>query len=249
MSKKLHRLWYSIFSPDLSQKQQFLLKKHSIYYRNLNKENQKRFAKRLAGFLKLMDFKTKDLPEVTDEMKVVVGSAFIQISFGFKRFLPKHFHSILLMRGRYHFRNSKEQFLGHVDMKAKIICLSWEDVQIGFQIPDDALNVALHEMAHVWEAEHNLNEDFEDIFIEQQLNNWKKIAQPYFPQILAGQYSFLRKYGGQNQRELLATCVEAFFEQPKEFQQELPNLYEAMVQLLKQNPINITNPLQLSSIQ
>ena len=59
--------------------------------------------------------------------------------------------------------------------------------------------------------------------------------------IRRGENNFLKSYGGINMTEMFAVCVEAFFEQPEEFQKELPKIYNTMVVLLNQDPLTYRN--------
>ena len=46
-----------------------------------------------------------------------------------------------------------------------------------------------------------------------------------------------RKYAGTNTFEFFAVAVEYFFEVPEELKNELPNLYQYLTLLLKQDPV------------
>ena len=50
--------------------------------------------------------------------------------------------------------------------------------------------------------------------------------------------SFLRNYAGKSEREFFAVCIEHFFEAPKEFSDELPDIYIPLCNLLNQDPRN-----------
>lgn len=243
--QSLLKIWYQLFPPSIPFNFEKILLAHSDYFRNLSKENQQRFLQRLTVLLKFKEFVPKGLPRILPEMKIVIGSAIIQMTFGFSKYLFKHFTKIYVMPRQYRFRDYDEPFLGHVDFQAKVICFSWEDVQKGFAIPDDALNVALHEIAHAWEIEHRLSADFEDIFIEKDWKEWQQLGKETMKEIQEGNHSFLKKYGGTNEKEMFAVCVEAFFEQPKEFKEELPELYDKTVKLLRQNPLKKANPQEI----
>jgi MtfA peptidase len=46
----------------------------------------------------------------------------------------------------------------------------------------------------------------------------------------------LRAYAGTNQPEFFAVAVEYFFELPREFKQDLPELYAVLSAMLRQDP-------------
>ena len=175
----------------------------------------------------------KGLPRVTEEMKIIIGSAIIQITFGLDRYLLEHFDRIYVLPRPYRFKGFQEPLLGHVDFKEKVICFSWKDVQEGFEVPDDAVNVALHEMAHVLEAEHELSGLYQEVFPPKIWTEWEAVSKQILMQLQAGQLPLLKKYAAKNRIELFAVCIETFFEQPEPFKKELPGLYDLMCRMLQ----------------
>ena len=141
------------------------------------------------------------------------------------------------------FAGFEHPFLGHVDFKHRVVCFSWEDVKTGFMIPDDAINVALHEMAHALEMENKFRVIFREFFDRTKWVNWERVAIQKLKKIRAGENAFLKNYGGKNMREMFAVCVETFFEKPEDFKQRLPDLYQTMANLLHQDPTNKGNPI------
>ena len=245
MQKSLRHLWYNLFAPSISKESEAYLLQYSSYYRQLNAPNQQRFQQRLALLLKFINFLPQGIPTVLPEMKIIIGSAIIQITFGLKSYIPQHFEKIYVLPGRYRFRNFEEPFLGHIDVKARVICFSWADVQSGFKISDDAVNVALHEMAHVWETEDKMAASLDAIFDKSHWKEWEAAAKNKLISMKTGDNRFLKNYGAKNLQEMFAVCVEAFFEQADLFKAQVPELYESMVNLLQQNPLNKENPLVL----
>ncbi|MFZ6013111.1 MAG: zinc-dependent peptidase [Bacteroidota bacterium] len=49
--------------------------------------------------------------------------------------------------------------------------------------------------------------------------------------------NFFRPYACTNVHEFFAVSVENFFERPAQFKNELPELYDILTQLLKQDPL------------
>jgi len=138
------------------------------YYKHLHPTLQKRFLTRLYIVLKFKKFLPwNGLPAVTEEMKIIIGSAIVQATFGLKHFVLDYFDTIFITPRRYRYRDYKEDFLGHVNFSNHTVCLSWEDVKLGYQIPNDAFNVALHEVAHTLEAEQHIRSVFRRFF-----NSW-----------------------------------------------------------------------------
>ncbi len=243
MRELLIKYWYKKFPPEIPSDYHRILNAYSHYYQNLNEKNQSKFRYRLFILLKLIRFIPKDLPHVTTEMKVVIGSAIIQITFGLNYFLLKHFNTIYVVPRPYRFPGYKDLFLGHVDFKYKVIVFSWQDVKNGYFIPNDAVNVALHEMAHCLEKENKFRQLFHNFFDEEKWNDWAEEASQKMETIRQGENNFIKSYGGKNMQEMFAVCIETFFEKPKEFKTYLPKLYDTMTNLLNQDPTISENPV------
>lgn len=176
-------------------------------------------------------------------MKVIIGSALIQITFGLKLYTFTRFTTIYVVPYGSYSIYQYENLVGHVDFKAKLITMAWPAVKSGFIIPDDAINVALHEVAHAIQEENKMTKLSSEFFSSYNLKEWEREALKKYAVINAKEHKFLKSYGGTNMLEMFAVCVEAFFEQPTEFKLQLPDLYKAMVGLFKQDPTNADNPL------
>ena len=219
-----------------------VLSRYSQYYRRLNLTNQQRFESRLAELLLHVTFTAENSNEdIPLEMKIVIGSAQIQLTFGLDQFLPVNYEQITVMRDAYRVTNYEKPLIGHVDPNQTAIYLSWKHVRHGFLIPDDAVNVALHEFAH-WLDMENKVLDFE-LMCEAEYSQWRKHAMEKLLTVRERKNKFLKDYSGRNMLEMFAVSVEAFFEQSQQFQQKIPGLYDALADLLNQNPINETDPV------
>jgi hypothetical protein len=56
-----------------------------------------------------------------------------------------------------------------------------------------------------------------------------------------GNRNLLGEYAAVNYHEFWAVSVETFFENPVCLRQDLPELYQAMISLLRQDPLQIRN--------
>ena len=243
MFEALLNFWYSQFQPPIPEDFRHTLNHYSPYYRHLNVRNKERFDHRLFFLLKFMTFIPRGFPKVSREMKVIIGSAIVQATFGLKDYLLKRFNTVYILPQAYRYGGYEDLFLGHVDFDREFICLSWADVQQGFYIPNDAVNVALHEVAHCLEAEARFNWLSRRFFEDEQWARWAQRAAAKLSIIRNNQHQFLKDYAGQNMREMFAVCVETFFEKPAAFKARLPKLYQAMTLLLNQDPVNAEDPV------
>jgi len=213
-----------------------ILQHYSSYYNRLTDNNRKEFRLRLYHLLNILSFDSVHYTTISREMRAVIGGAIIEITFGLSNYLPLRFVRVTVLPRRYMYPGYGEPFLGHIDFAKGHMYFSWSDVRHGYKVPTDAVNVALHEMAHVLEAENRYMHLFDGFFEQVEWNRWAKIAFEKMHVIRSGDASFLRQYGGINMREMFAVCVETFFEQPHLFAEHLPEIYQALVLLLRQDP-------------
>lgn len=214
----------------------------SNYYLQLEKEQKKLFLKRIQLFLRFIRFESSsDLP-VSEEMKVVIAAAAIQLTFGLRRFIFAYYTKILVRAGIYIIPEFPDRLVGHVDKSRRTITLSWPNTQFGFKVPDDAHNVALHEMAHVILFENTLRLRFNEFFSRPHWDYWMSHAEKQFMINQKRKNVLLAEYADRDLVEMFAVSVETFFEQPDKFKSALPELYKALVLLLKQDPGKKANP-------
>lgn len=178
-------------------------------------------------------------------MKLVISSAFVQITFGLRQDVLDIFNHIFVTPSSYSYRKGGPLFDGDVNPKAKRINLSWPAVEQGFVVNNDGLNLAIHEFGHSLLIENFRRSFLRRIFNERKLQEWKKIALQKIPTVREGNHKLFREYGGRNLMELFSISLENFFELPHEFYSYSPQFYRATAILLKQDPRNRTNPKEL----
>jgi len=209
---------------------------------NLSLENKLIFKRRLLIASATLDFTPNSFPKVTNEMIVLITSALVQITFGLKNFKISRFRNIIVVPHNYNFLHF-QNLLGHVDYEEKCIVLSWPSVKKGYIIPDDAMNVALHEIAHALQEENRYRVLFNKFFENNKMDAWKAEAAKKLMVIRKGKNTFFKDYGGINMLEMFSVSIETFFEQPEEFKKNLPVLYAKVSELLNQDPIRKENPV------
>jgi tetratricopeptide (TPR) repeat protein len=133
----------------------------------------------------------------------------------------------------------EQAILGQAFQTGQII-LSWPDVLRGGQIADDGENVVLHELAHHLDGldgqmggsppglPHDRQNHFHRVF-EQSLEQFRRDLD-------RGSDSVLHPPASDSTTELFAYSTEAFFERPRELQQQLPELFECLREFYKLDP-------------
>ena len=189
-----------------------------------------------------MRFNTAQGFVLEESVKILVASAFVQITFGLRAYTLEFYNDIYVMPRTYTYKWYDHNLSGDVNTQKQRVSLSWPCVKKGFIIPDDGLNVAIHEFAHVLQFENFVDDAKYRFFSHGNWRSWNALAHQKLKTIRARKNRFIRNYGGGNISELFAVCIETFFEQPVEFKEELPELYYKIVHILRQDPTKVESP-------
>lgn len=239
----IKELWYWLNNRQYRQSHIDTLELHSQYFRNLDMANRKRFLGRLQVYLDHTDFVTEPGYRIESDIKVAIASAFIQLTFGLQKFIPREYQEIFVAPRPYTYRGMDKSLSGDVNTVLKRISLSWPCVERGFEIPDDALNIALHEFAHCIMIE-NISGPVPGLYFNRKdWNQLMLIGRNKISRMNNGEEMTLREYGGTNTMEFFAVSIEHFFERPEHCRDNLPQLYSHLCLMLNQDPINGTDPV------
>lgn len=212
-----------------------ILMKRFPYYKALSQEEQSIFVKRLQKFMADKTFKIHD-ERGFKEMPVLISAAAIQLTFGLKKYLLPYFHFIHIHPQEFLRVQPVLCFL-EGNVSGHSINLSWKHFLEGYTNPKDGQNVGLHELAHAlyyqtFEAEQNVDSNFRDCYDEFSMFGNKAFHTE--KTVAGGLYS---EYAEKNFQEFWAESVEIFFEKPVEMRSHYPQLYQAMKEMLNQDPV------------
>jgi hypothetical protein len=220
-----------------------LLKQKNPYFRNLSADAQELFVSRLFSFMETKSFIGREGLVVTDEMRVLISAAAVQLTFGLKDYTISHLHTINVFP-RIFFSKFLNQNLKGLNTQNGVLSLSWNDFKEGFAIEDDKINLGLHELAHALNIDLDEEGNYDDHF-SAYFEQWPTVANEDFIALKQQKKTFLRSYGGTNMHEFFAVCVEHFFEAPSQFKKELPHLYNFLMLMLNQDPLNVKGDYQV----
>ena len=166
---------------------------------------------------------------MSEDIDLLVCAAFAQITFGYTDFTISSFSKILIYPDTFYSKLANANVNG-LTVGNGFIYLSWNHFLRGYQNREDRINLALHELAHALYIDRfHYKRDF-NWFL------WEEKASPVFKQINNNdEIDFFRDYAKTNMAEFWAVCVECFFEDPHNFNQEFPELYEATAKVLNLN--------------
>ena len=213
------------------------------YYQTLSESNKKIFQIRTLLFLRTTNFHSENQFEIKNEMKLIISSAFVQITFGLSQDILNKFNDVFIAPKPYKYKNGNSVYKGDVNAFTKTINLSWPAVEKGFKISNDGLNLSIHEFGHCLILENSQRSYLSRIFNENELELWKSVAKRKIFKIRSGKNRILRNYAGTNLIELFSVSLEIFFEKPDDFWKKEPELFNSMQRLLNQDPRRKQNPI------
>ena len=208
-----------------------LMLKNFAFYHVLSDSDRLQFRKKLSVLLKSKWFKGRNGFEVSKEMMLLLAATMTQISLGLPEFTFPKFDRVVLFPKRFYSEIIQHDLKGLTIFKTGVVLISWPDYQQGYSEPTDKLNLGLHEMAHALFLDYFHFNKTSSLYL-----NWLTVAKPVLDSMKINEGpNFLRDYAKSNIHEFWAVCVEHFFEAPIQFKERLPELYNAMCNVLNQD--------------
>ncbi len=222
----------------------FLTQKNT-FYKGLSIKGRAKFISRLVRFNREVTYKGMEGLKVTKEMKLLIASSAIQLTYGLNYFLLENLKGFRVYPSVFYHSLIRHHLKGGMPPEGYMM-LSWEHVQKGFFYPDDKYNLALHEMAHALKLsiKHAYNFDYH---FYSYLESWEYLGKMEFRKMKRSNDNFLRDYAATNMEEFFAVSVEHFFEVPDQFLEALPQLYMQLCKMLNLNPLNVNTDYKLRS--
>ncbi len=225
-----------LFLRKLNPQQKSILKNQFAFYNKLDKKHKRYFEHRVSSFINDKDFIGRNGIKMSDEIKVLISSTAVMLTFGFRDFYIGLINKIVIYPEKFYSKINNEYHKGEFNPKLKTLVISWEDFKMGYQLSKDNINLGIHEFIHAIHL-NSLNERdisstiFSDSFQEltEMLAHHKTIRE----QLIASKY--IRKYAFTNQFEFLAVIIESFIETPQELKLHFPEVYIKIRQMLNFN--------------
>jgi Mlc titration factor MtfA (ptsG expression regulator) len=217
-----------LYFKSLSPEQQQLLKGFK-YYHSLKAEQQLKFEKRVQHFLVNKTFIAKEAPDVTEEMKILIAAACVQLTFGHRPFYLSHFKKISVYRWQpVNLENIKTNYE---------LLIFWSEFQEGYVSPTDGYNPGMKILAMALMLEERLRTNSDKLFGDYAYRNWQQKSRALGERFIQTGLTPFRNYREVDKTEFFAVAVVYFFENPADFSQRFPDLFNAMKKLLGQDTL------------
>ncbi len=211
------------------QKKEFL-EKNIKFYSRLDNKHKAFFEHRIANFIRNYEFIERDGFKITSEIKVLIASSYVKLTFGMRRYLTEIFNKIIIYPNAYYSAITEQYHKGEFNPGLKTIIFSWEDYLIGDLITNDNINLGIHEFTHALTFHGNKANDASARVFYDMFKQMIAYLNEHRESIFASNY--FRDYAKTNNLEFVAVIMEHFFESPKELQQHFPELFKHIEKML-----------------
>jgi len=216
----------------------FLNRKYE-YYTGLPWLRKLKFLRLVRDHYQYFEFIPRQGLKLTRPMKVIICSGATQVVMSLPPESLTFFEKILVYPDPYNSTYTHRVHKGEVNPGLRVIVFSWKSIMEGLHRGDDGLNLLLHEFAHALWLEHKLMQHQYTVLDASWVNRFEQLAEEEMTRLHVDEHHFFRKYAFQNIEEFFAVAVENFFERSQKFSDELPDLYESLVNILRQDPLTI----------
>lgn len=233
---------WRLFPRKVTNEEVKFLELYFPYFSRLKPIYRREFLDKLETILSTKRFIPRgSLEKVTTEMEIFIGATITMVVFGWKNLRLSHFHTILVYPDSYYSTVNQVHHRGEVNPKHGLIVLSWNCFVEGMADHSDGRHVGIHEIAHALKLSNWIHSDEEKGFNPKAWEAYKKWVPMEIQKIRTGEDSLFRERAGVNEHEFFAVVLETFFEQSRAFKAYHPQFYQAVVLLLRQDPLVVLN--------
>lgn len=236
----LNEWWYVKYPPGLSNYEKSILARFFPYYRRLSLPNKKLFEDRLSVFRLQKKFQMRLLEKIPGDLQLLVCACGIQLTMGFDK--QKEYLSslgMIVLFPKDFITPDVNTQLHHVEVNRDVydcLLVSIDYFSKGIQNVENYYNSGLHGMAKIFKLANGYTDD--DIPYEDKKELLVKLHKVRDFKI---GYQFI--YTGLPNMEIFEMCSEHFFQCPVALQEALPDIYSYFMNIYRQDPANLTNPV------
>lgn len=225
-----------IFPKKVEDIHKYILRNEFSFYKNLSGIKKRYFEHRVRSFVENYQFVGREGLEVTEDMKVRIAAIWVQLTFGMRNYLAEVFTTILIYPDIFNSVINEEYHKGEFNPSAGVVVFSWKHFMEGIKYDNDNLNLGLHEFAHVLHfnsAGKRRAGTSEIVYCDMFTKIMEYATNPNNAAKLRDSQYF-REYAFTNRFEFIAVVLEHFFETPKLFRQNFPELHEMVGKMINQ---------------
>jgi Mlc titration factor MtfA (ptsG expression regulator) len=214
------------------------LERNVPFYRTLSEPELSRYFIYVKVFAWDKIFTGVQGMAITDEVRVVISATAARLVLNLDLERYDDLREIVVYPYDYRHPEGEARILGEATSGGTVV-LSWPSVLAGLKDPRDGLHTAIHEFAHVLDAEHSGFDGVPRLRANEDYRPWADVLGAHFRKLKMGGKSeakSLRPYGKTNAAEFFAVATEAYFEKPRQMKKHTPELYEQLRKLYGGDP-------------
>lgn len=220
----------------LPQAQKTILEEQFSFYQRLNKKQQRFFEHRVYNFIEDKTFIGRQEQVIDDEVKVLISSTAIMLTFGFRDYYIGLIDKIFVYPEAYYSQLNKQLHQGEFNPQLEALVLSWTHFKHGYDIENDNLNLGVHEFSHAIHLNSIKERDVSSgIFTDSYKELMHLLSENETLRLELIQTRYFRDYAYTNQYEFVAVIIESFIESPDEIRTQFPMIYQKVKQMLNFN--------------
>jgi Mlc titration factor MtfA (ptsG expression regulator) len=233
---------WRLFPRKISPEEVRFLDAYFPYFSHLKPQFRAEFLEKLETILSTKRFIARGgLEKITSQMEVLIGATIAMVVFGWRSVRLTHFHTILVYPNVYYSTINRVYHRGEVNPRHGLLVLSWNCFVEGMEDHRDGVNVGIHEIAHALKLSHFIAIDGKQEFHPKAWAEYNQWVPAELDRLKKGLSSLFRESAGWNEHEFFAVALENFFERSQELKNYHPKLYQALVNLLRQDPLVLRN--------
>lgn len=204
------------------------------WFDGMSDKNKTLFRTRFNDFIRSTKFIIKEgVPlDKRDFVKAAIGLSAARLSMFLSRKAFDQYEKIVIYPAAYYSTLGRAYHKGEVNPGMGFIIFSFEAIEQGLE-KQEGINLLYHELAHALWLEHKLF-DY-NVFKDKLLDRFEILAKKELQHAGEEGHHFFRAYGYTNLAEFFAVATENFFERPTEFKKAVPELYDALTKVFKQD--------------
>lgn len=220
--------WYIRRPPALDPHVRMLLVKHHPFYQTLSTEDKEKFRDRVALFMLANDFKAQGTDAVPEDIKGVISSNAVHLTFRQSNFLFPKFETIVVYAHPFPSpQYPQKEHVSELYEEDGVLLFSADHLMFGFTQPRQYYNIGLHEYAHAFVLSHK---DWPWPKLEEE--TWKALERiSGFPK--SGIFQWINR----PDVELLPAAIVHYFTFPESFGAVLPDIKTAFDGIFLSKPV------------
>lgn len=217
----------------LSAQQKYFLGENFPIYHRLPRRLKEKCEQRIIWFKSRKKFVFYGEIARKEELKLLLSASAVFMMLGLKDYrMMRSVLRIIVYPSQYYSKINRRHHLGEYNPGFKSVIFSADKIWEGFKIPDDNINLAIHEFAHALSFEMTKKGSWEARRFRVGLKKIKEIflREGYAQKLADSQY--FREYGLTNLQEFFSVAVENYFETPSIFHDTFPELFDIIQRML-----------------